>query len=185
MPAEQSSRRIDPPPSTAPPAADVTAADSATSMPRRHWPFFSTPLPVFAGVMGPIGGMMFLLAVLPGIPGAIRGTAGLVVAISVASFVRGYGCRVELSEAGVTYHRPGRAWTLCWTDIRLTGRYVPLDRNRSTQYVFVTTLDAPPVDRREITPDTIQLQDRPGLLEAIEWYRGRCAGAARPSGGCW
>ncbi|GMV95762.1 MAG: hypothetical protein AMXMBFR83_01330 [Phycisphaerae bacterium] len=152
-------------------------ADAGT--PRRRWPFFSTPLGVFSAVMGPISAMMLLLASLPAVPVGIRISAAAVVLVSVVSLLRGYGRRVELSEMGIRFRRPGGGdWFIPWGEVRLVGRYVPLDRNRTCRYVFVTRLEDPPVDRRELDADTIQLQDRPGLLEAIEWYRRR-AGTPR------
>jgi hypothetical protein len=143
------------------------------------WPFFSTPLRVFAGVLGPIAGMMLLLAVLPGVPTAIRLTAGMVVGVSLYGFYRGYAHRVEVTPEGVCYRRPGRRVRLSWEEVRHVGRYVPIDRNRSSAYVYVTRLDAPPVDWREVDENTIQLQDRPGLLETLEEQQ-RAFRAARP-----
>ena len=141
---------------------------SALIRDRVVWSFFSTPFRVFAGVLGPIAAMMAVLALLPGMPTVIRVTAGMVVLASLYGFFRGYGHRVEATAEGVCYRRLGRAVKLCWPEIRRIGRYVPIDRNRNCMYVYVTRLETPPVDWREVDENTIQLQDRPGLLEAIQ-----------------
>lgn len=118
--------------------------------------------------MVPIVSMMLLLAILPRVPLGLRLTAGAVVAVSLYAGYRGYGHRVEVTPESVTYRRPGRCFRLRWQEIRHIGRYIPLDRNRASQYVYVTRLDTPPLDWREIDENTIQLQDRPGLLESLQ-----------------
>jgi len=109
--------------------------------------------------------MMTLLALLPGVPVGLRLTAAVV---SLYGFYRGYGHRIEMTAEGVRYRRPGRCLSLRWGEVRHIGRYVPLDRNRVSQYVYITRRESPPVDWREIDENTIQLQDRPGLLESLQ-----------------
>jgi hypothetical protein len=137
---------------------------------RQVWPFFSTPLRVFVLVMGPIAGSMTLLAALPGVPAVIRITAGVVVAASLYGLVRGYANRVEADAEGIRYRGPGKHFRIPWRDVRHLDRYTPLDRNRTTQYVYATRLEVPPADWREIDRNTVQLQDRPGLLESLRAY---------------
>lgn len=137
---------------------------------RCQWYFFSTPLPQFLAVMGPLAIMMIWLALLPSMPMGIRISSAAVAIISIYSFCRGYRSRIEATPEYIQY----RAWpkhiVIPWRAVHMVGRYVPLDRNRSSPYVFVTRLDTPPVDRREIDANTIQLQDRPGLLEILQFY---------------
>lgn len=140
---------------------------------RRVWPFFSTPFRVFGGVIGPIAGMMGLLAAMPRVPGMIRLTAGLVLAVSVYALYRGYGRRIIATGDSISFRSLTRAVSIPWTHVQRMGRYVPLDRNLQTQYVYITRRTEPPVDWREIDADTIQLQDRPGLLEELETLSGR------------
>lgn len=138
-----------------------------TGRPLKIYSFFSTPLRTFLGVMAPIAAMMLLLACLPRMPLWIRLSAGAVVAVSIHGVYRGYAHRLEIWPEHIRFRSPGRELVIRWSEVRRIDRYTPLDRNRATQYVYVTRLDAPPVDWREIDENTIQLQDRPGLLESL------------------
>jgi hypothetical protein len=133
------------------------------------WTFFSTPLRVFLGVMGPITIMMLV--------------AGVVVVLSAHAFRRGYLQRIEAWPTQVVFRTPGRTLTIPWDQVRRMDSYIPLDRNRATRYVYITRLDSPPVDWREIDENTIQLQDRAGLLETLHgyWKRHGSAGDSAPA----
>jgi hypothetical protein len=122
--------------------------------------------------MSPLTVMMLLLAFLRSIPMGIR--------ISSA-FWRGYHGRVEATPRHVRYHRWRKDIVIPWQEVRLMDRYIPLDRNRHSRYVFITRLDTPPVDHREVDENTIQLQDRPGLLETLIAYRQRGRHGDSPS----
>ncbi|GMU24439.1 MAG: hypothetical protein AMXMBFR13_45130 [Phycisphaerae bacterium] len=147
------------------------------------WAFFSTPMRVFLGVMGPITIMMLVLALLPGVPVGIRLTAGVVVVLSAHAFRRGYLQRIEAWPTQVVFRTPGRTLAIPWDQVRRMDSYIPLDRNRATRYVYITRLDSPPVDWREIDENTIQLQDRAGLLETLHgyWKRHGPAGDIAPA----
>ena len=115
--------------------------------------------------------MMTLLALLPAMPAGIRMTAAMVAVVSLYSFWRGYRPRVEVSPEYIRYRTVGRRYTIFWSDVRGLDRYTPLNRNRTSQYVYITRLDSPPVDWRDMNANTIQLQDRPGLLETLRMYQ--------------
>lgn len=147
---------------------------------RDVWSYFSTPLRVFLGVVGPIAGMMGLLAAAPGVPGWMRVSAGVVVAVTLYGLIRGYGRRVVATPQGLCFQSPRRRIQLTWPEIRGIASYVPLDRNLKTRYVYATRLDTSPIDWREIDENTIQLQDRPGLLDALKRYHATYGGTAPP-----
>jgi hypothetical protein len=145
--------------------------NAVKSSPLRHrWFFFSTPLPQFLAVMGPLAIMMVLLASLPSMPTGIRVSSAVVAIISIYSFFRGYHSRIEATSEHIRFRSWRKNIVIPWREVRMVARYTPLDRNRTCQYVFVTRLDTPPVDRREIDENTIQLQDRPDLLETLRMY---------------
>ncbi len=141
--------------------------------PVQRWSFFNTPLRTFLAVMLPILVLMVLLAALPGVPTGIRWTAGAVILISLYALWRGYLHRLEADAEGIAYQTPFTRLAIPWSQVRRIDRYIPPDRNRLTPYVYITRLDHPPEGRHMIDPDTIQLQDRPGLLEALQdrWSR--------------
>src|SRR5687768_17592457 len=120
--------------------------------------------------MAPLAVMMILLAVLPRMPMGIRISSAMVAIISMYTFCRGYRSRIEATPEYVRYRGWRKDIVIPWREVHTVARYIPLDRNRSSQYVFITRLNTPPVDRREIDENTIQLQDRPGLLETLRMY---------------
>jgi hypothetical protein len=148
-----------------------TSSEKPGNRRRRVYPFFSTPLRRFAGVLSPIAALMGLLAWHSAVPTWMRLTAGGVVLVSLVALYRGYGHRIEVSRQGVRYRGLWRNVRIDWIDVRLMDRYVPLDRNPHARYVYISRLSSPPVDWREIDDNTIQLQDRPGLLVALESMR--------------
>ena len=160
-------------------AAHTSQRDPAAWVER--WAFFSTPLRAFLAVMLPIAMLMGLLAAAPAVPTAIRLTAAAVIAVSLRALWRGYLHRLEAGAEGVAYRAPLGRICIPWSQIRRIGRYTPPDRNRLTQYVYITRLDHPPADRHTIDADTLQIQDRPGLLEALQagWMQSN-ANAAPP-----
>jgi len=149
----------------------LDSPDSLAVHSRTVWPFFSTPLRVFLAVMGPVMLIMIAAAILPGMTRGIRISAAMVAAVSLYALHRGYRHRIEVTREAITYRSPARRFTIAWRDVRLIGRYTPPDRNSTSQYVYITRLDRPPVERRQIDENTIQLQDRPGLLETLQSYR--------------
>jgi hypothetical protein len=126
---------------------------------------FAAPHRLFVAVIGPVAAMMLLLTLAGGMPPWIRISAGIVVACSGYAYWRGYLHWVEVSPDGVAACAPGRRRRIPWTQVRRIGRYTPPDRNRTAQYVYISTVDAEPAGRSD--PQTIQLQDRPGLLDLL------------------
>lgn len=147
----------------------------------RSWPFFSTPPATFVAVMGPLTVMMALLAVFSGIPGWIRVSAAVIVLVTLGTFYRGYLCRIQATPTHVRYRTPLGGWSIPWPEVRHIGGYVPIDRNLQTGYVYITRRAEPPADRREIDADTLQLQDRPGLVEELQGYRRRAIRTSLPA----
>ncbi len=137
----------------------------------RVLPMFSAPPRVFFAVMVPICALMAAVAVLGGFPAWARISAALVIVVSLDAIRRGYLHRLILHPDRIVYRTLLRSIEIPWSRVRLIGRYVPPDRNRTTAYVFVTGHDHAPADRREIDDHTLQLQDRPGLLELLESCR--------------
>jgi len=139
---------------------------------RRSWPFFSTPLRYFLLVFVPICGLMGPLAVLASRWG-LRASAGVVLACSFYALGRGYLCRVAMDLEGVEYRSAWRRLRIGWGDVREIGRYSAGAGGAS--YVFVSRRSGTPGGRWEIDADTIQLQDRPGLVETLRqgWETAR------------
>lgn len=158
---------------------EIAPSPGAAGLPR-VLPMFSTPLHVFLGVMGPICALMVAVALLRGFPAWARISALVVVAVSLDAFRRGYLHRVVVHADHVVYRTLRWRIEIPWEQVRLMGRYVPPDRNRTTGYVFITRRDHAPVSRHEIDADTLQLQDRPGLLEWLEETRGQAIRGANP-----
>ncbi|MFO0974082.1 MAG: PH domain-containing protein [Phycisphaerae bacterium] len=136
----------------------------------RGWPFFSTPLRHFLAVVGPIALLMGPLAwVAP--RGWMRVSAGAVLAYSVYALLRGYCCRLTIDDRGLHYRGLMRRVAIPWARVRRIARYATGPAGAA--YVYVTTRDDVPAGRWEIDNETIQLQDRAGLVEALEgaWRR--------------
>ena len=104
-------------------------------------------------------------------PNWIRASAGAVVLISIYGFVRGYGRRLVLSDEGAEWRTLTRSNLIRWNDVRHVGSYVPGGGLGATEYVFITKSAAPPEGKWQIDADTMQVQNQPGLMEAITAYR--------------
>lgn len=150
---------------------------SGDSIGGQSWPVFSTPLRYFLGVFVPVGLLMGALMVLSTRTG-IRVSAGVVVGCSLYAGMRGYACRLHTDARGVAYRTPWRTVRLDWNVVRQIGRYTPGPGGAA--YVFITSRESPPAGRWDVDEQTIQLQDRPGLLESLE--SARRAAANSPSG---
>jgi len=148
---------------------------------RKSWPYVRTPLAVYLIVMGPICAMMCFL-LLGRTPGWMRWSAGGVVAITLLSLYRGYGRRLVLSRIGARFCRVFGGICLPWSEVRRVGTYTPGGGLGATEYVYITTRDRRPEGKWDRGPDTIQLQARSGLVDAIEMAR-RSATADSPESG--
>jgi len=125
--------------------------------------------------MIPITTLMLALSVLGGMPRAIRCSAAVVVIVSIYAFWRGYLHRLEIDDQSVRYRTLTRTIEIPWSAIRQIDRYIPPDRNPTTQYVYITRNDSHPPDRFTLDETTVQIQDRPDLLESLHtaWARSR------------
>jgi hypothetical protein len=138
----------------------------------QSWPVFSTPLRYFLWVFVPVALLMGGLMAFSTRAG-IRVSAGVVVGCSLYAGCRGYLCRVHVDARGVAYRTPRRSVRLEWDAVRLIGRYAP--GPGAASYVFITSRESPPAGRWDVDERTIQLQDRPGLLESLEAARRAAA----------
>jgi len=138
--------------------------NNAAPADRRSWSYFSTPLRYFLWVFGPICALMAPLAVVAQ-RWPLRASATLVLICSAYAAVRGYLCRIEIDRDGVHYRSITRRIRIRWSAVRRLDRYAPGAGNAT--YIYITCEDRPPLGRWEIDERTIQVQDRPGLLDAL------------------
>jgi hypothetical protein len=120
--------------------------------------------------MIPICGLeVFLIATR--CPAWMQGTAAIVLAFSAIGLAHGYLRRLALTkEMAALVGLLGRI-EIPWAQVRSVGVYVPGGGVGATEYAYVTRRDAPPRGKWDIDLDTIQVQNRPGLMEAITWAR--------------
>jgi len=137
---------------------------------RRSWPFLRTPIAVYLIVMVPICGLQVIL-LLARVPAWMKISAGIVVAMTLVGFVRGYVRRLKLSEEGARLTSPLRTIEISWSDVKHIGVYIPGGGLGATEYLYITAADRPPTYKWEIDDHTIQIQNRPGLLEAVNAAR--------------
>jgi hypothetical protein len=137
---------------------------------RRSWPYFRTPIVAFLVVMAPICGMMAVI-VVGDTPSWMTWSAGVVVAITFLTLYQGYARRLILSERGARFVGGWRTVEIEWSEVRGAGVYVPGGGLGAVEYVYITKRESPPAGKWDRGQDTIQLQNRPGLIEAIEAAR--------------
>jgi len=134
-------------------------------------------LSTYVIVMAPICALQAFLLMFP-TPGWMRGSSAVVLLVTVLSFLRGYVRRVVLTSEGVEFRRLGRRVVIPWSAVRTVGVYVPGGGLGSTEYAYVTTRDEPPGGKWDIGPETIQLQNRDGLLNELRAARARASAAS-------
>lgn len=133
----------------------------------QSWSYLKTPLAVFLVVMTPINGLMAFL-ILVGTPLWMKITSSCVILLSVVTLLRGYLRRLTIDERGLTLSGPfQRTIVIPWTAVRKLGIYVPGGGVGGTPYFFATRRDEVPAGKWDIDSETIQVQDREGLLEAL------------------
>ncbi len=125
--------------------------------------------------MGPICGLMVFL-VATDTPDWMKWSAGAVVLFTVAALWRGYGRRLVLTPAGASLVRLVGSLEIPWERVRRVGVYIPGGGVGATEYVFITTRATAPDGKWDLDGETIQLQNRPGLIEAIEAARREWGG---------
>ena len=139
-------------------------------MQSRTFPYFSTPLRTFLGVMLPICGLEVFL-IISRSPAWMQWSAGGVIAISAYGAAIGYGRRLILREEGAVFRLLFSTTRMEWSVVRRVGVYQPGGGVGQTQYVYLTKHDRPPEGKWEQDSSVIQIQNRPGLIEAIERFR--------------
>lgn len=127
---------------------------------------------IFLVVMLPINALMVTLLFVPALMW-MKISAGVLIALSCLGFFKNYVRRLIVSEQGVRFVRLGGSIEITWPQIRRIDRYIPGGGVGATSYVYITTHDREPEGRWESDADTIQLQDRPGLVEAIKAMKDR------------
>lgn len=95
-------------------------------------------------------------------------TAGIVLAFSVYGLARGYLRRLSVTRNSAVLVGLWRRIEIPWSDVRSVGVYIPGGGVGATEYFFVSRHDTPPRGKWDIDQDTIQVQNRSGLVEAIE-----------------
>lgn len=143
---------------------------------RTRWAYLSAPLPVYLTVMVPICGLQVFLLLMK-TPAWMRWSSGIVVALSIVYLAWGYGRRLVLDERGAQFRGLLGRVDIPWPQVRRVGVYVPGGGVGVTEYTYITTREDPPLGKWDQGPEVIQLQNRDGLVDAIE--RARSAAVAR------
>ena len=104
-------------------------------------------------------------------PAWMRWSAGVVLALSVYGFIHGYMRRLTVDEHGASWVTPFARHHIPWARVQAVSTYLPGGGLGATRYVYITTGQSEPAGRWVHDADTIQLQDREGLLQAIESAR--------------
>ncbi len=159
------------------PEVDSSHGEPAGRPGRRSWSYLAAPLSTYVIVMAPICALQAFLLIFP-TPGWMRGSAAVVLLVTIMSFLRGYVRRVVVTPAGVEFRRLGRRVVIPWSAVRRVGAYVPGGGLGSTEYAYVTTRDEPPAGKWDIGPETIQLQNRDGLLNELRTARAQVPAAS-------
>jgi hypothetical protein len=133
---------------------------------RRTWPFLATPLAIYLTVMVPVCGLELFLIVARA-PAWMRWSAGAVVFFTIVGLIRGYVRRLVLSPRGASLRGLVQSIEIDWTRVRRVGTYTPGGGLGGAKYAYITTRDTEPLGKWDIDRETIQVQDRPGLMEAI------------------
>lgn len=98
-------------------------------------------------------------------------TSGVVLALTLHNLIRGYMRRIVVTSQGVAFKGVIFRRILPWERVRRIGVYVPGGGVGVSDYLYVTTKDTAPAGKWDQDAETIQVQNRPGLLEMIEQMR--------------
>lgn len=133
-------------------------------------PYLSAPLWIYLTVMAPICALQTFL-ILSRSPGWMQWTSGVVLALTLHNLIRGYLRRIVVTSQGVAFKGIFLRRNIPWKRVRRIGVYVPGGGVGVSDYLYVTTKDTPPAGKWDQDAESIQVQNRPGLLEAIEELR--------------
>ena len=120
--------------------------------------------------MLPINGLQIFL-LFANTPTWIKVTAALVVLWTLLGLAQGYLRRLIVDRQGVRLRGPFRNIEIPWSQVGRVGAYIPGGGLGATEYAYVTTKSEPPMGKWDLDDETIQVQDRPGLLEAVQAYQ--------------
>ncbi len=134
---------------------------------RRSWSYLRTPITVFLFVMAPINILMFFL-IVTSTPTWMKITSGGVILLTIATLVRGYWRRLVLTAEGPVLIRPFAGRILIpWPEVRRIDAMVPGGGAGGTAYLYVTRRDEPPAGAWDVDAETIQIQNREGVLDVV------------------
>lgn len=120
--------------------------------------------------MLPINGLQVFL-IVANTPTWIKVTASLVVLWTMLALAQGYVRRLIVDRQGVRLRGLFRSIEIPWTQVARVGSYIPGGGLGATEYAYITTKPEPPLGKWDLDDETIQVQDRPELLDAIRAYQ--------------
>lgn len=136
----------------------------------QSWPFLRTPISVFLMVMLPINGLQIFL-IVANTPTWIKVTAAVVVLWTLLALAQGYLRRLIVDRRGARLRGLFRSIEIPWNAVSKIDVYIPGGGLGATPYLYMTTRHEPPLGKWDIDDETIQVQDRPGLLEAVKAFQ--------------
>ena len=165
----------------------MIAADTNPNAPLRRdaaptraaWPYLRTPLAIYLVVNLPICGLQAFI-LLANTPVWMKVASGGVLLLTLVFLARGYVRRLVVDARGARLRGIFRTIDLPWERVRRVGSYTPGGGLGATIYVYITARDEPPMGKWDIDAETIQAQERPGMLAAVEATRRHCAEDAGP-----
>lgn len=146
------------------------------------WPYLRAPQGVFWLIMAPICALQVFL-ILADTPTWIRVSSAGVILMTLFAYARGYVRRLVLMPEGVMLRSLFSSRHIPWHRVSDVGVYVPGGGLGATPYLFITTRSAPPAGKWDVDAETIQVQDRPGLLEAVRAFRALAREAGKGARG--
>ncbi|HWL95336.1 MAG TPA: hypothetical protein VNT79_17585 [Phycisphaerae bacterium] len=126
---------------------------------------------IFLAVLGPICGLMTFL-MLTATPAWMKVTSGVVILVSAAAFARGYLRRLVVTTDSALLVTLVRRIEIPWSQVASIGIYEPAGKG-GARYWYVSRGAGPPAGAWQMDKDTIQVQDREGLSQAIDELRSR------------
>jgi hypothetical protein len=140
-----------------------------TSLPKQTCSYLRTPLRIYLLVMLPICVLQIFL-LIHDFPMWMKISGALVVIFTLHGLARGYVRRLILTDAGAELRGLFFGWKLPWTQVRRVGVYVPGGGLGAAEYLFIATQDAVPDGPWQMDSQTLQIQNREGLLKLVESY---------------
>lgn len=120
--------------------------------------------------MLPINGLQVFL-LIANTPAWIKITAAMVVLWTLYGLAQGYARRLIVDRQGLRLRGLFQSIEIPWNAVARIGVYMPGGGLGATEYFYATTKSEPPQGKWDLDGDTIQIQDHPGLLEAVQAYQ--------------